>query len=1250
MSTFPYDSSSFLKDLFFVWIFPQIRYFKSTDPTIHNVFELPKKSDLTSAYKILKKNWHQETKKVDPNFFSVILKTIKKDLIRVCLMILLSIYLNITQAVLINFIIDHLQSNDQSSNIGLILGCSFISASILSCCLKHNGTLLCLMLTGKIKGLVSLMVSEKLLKIHNCVLQNDNNQAKILNVIGTDLEVLELSVYVIYFCCLPFTITAAIIVILIIFGYTGLIGIGISVLHVPLVIGISRIAMKTKLRVSKISDSRIKMIQNLIEGLKMLKMYTWELPFLDKIHKIRKSEIERLRKSVYLTGILGVLATAGSNLNIFATLSIHIILFNSLSPGKFFMLVTLYSITHNNIVYLSTTGASTVFSFINTSKRITEILLLDEYRQDYAKPVLEESLCLHNLTFSWKSPEKVGNKEENNDSDTELVRTRTIYRDCLRDISINIYNSEFTMVVGPVGCGKSSFLLGILGELQIIFGDLYRPSSISYCSEKPWLISESIKNNILMGRAYNPDRYSEVIEACKLKKDFEQFQDADETILTDKGQNLSEGQKARISLARAVYSDSTIYLLDDPLSAIDTKVSQKIFKSCIKTLLKGKIIVLATHHIEYMQQADNILVLDHGEKIFFGPFDELRTFEPAVEVLGDVPCKREIVEKKAVKVKIRRRESLFRVCFTEDLLESKKNVFFTFWDYFKEGTGGKFFGLFILVLMACSQGIQMLTLYWPSFWLRQSDQGNAYYLEIYAVLLGLCYIFAVLKVFPCLFCLTKSNIILHNKALTGLVFSTSYYFDKNPAGMILNRFSKDISTLDGPLQHFIYETLSHSLTILGYLSLIAAIMPVTLLLIPLILFSWYLLLRNLSSTTIKLRKLELQSKSPILSTLSSILPGLPTIRSLSLSLHFTSLLQSQIKAHQKVYLTFHVFLRFMQLYSDLASTLLLILNIVLVISFKSLVKPELAALSLSTSVSLISVTSLWFKSIIEFKTNLTSVQVLQEFSSMLPEGVFEENTQFLVKNGKIEFKDVCMRYSTANDLALANLNFCIEPGDHIGVVGRTGSGKSSILQVIFRIVSPETGTVCIDDTNIMQIGLTQLRSQISIIPQIPFLFTGTVRENLDPFLKFSDLQILQVLDEVHLKSYVLDHDLTLNTQVSEQGINFSAGQKQLICMGRAILTGNKIVMMDEATANMDNETDKLIQKIIQVKFKSCTLIIVAHRLKTIIHSSKVIVMDNGTCIEYGEPSEVYKRTESLFAKLVDSAPGEEKEYLLKVLN
>ena len=561
-----------------------------------------------------------------------------------------------------------------------------------------------------------------------------------------------------------------------------------------------------------------------------------------------------------------------------------------------------------------------------------------------------------------------------------------------------------------------------------------------------------------------------------------------------------------------------------------------------------------------------------------------------------------------------------------------------------------FIVIIALLILLLSQSIYQFLLFWASYWSKQTVQDSAFLIEGMGILVLIYYLSVCLRMFLFINLSLRSNVGVHNKAIESVITTSSSFFDTNPTGQIISRFAKDIGVIDGSLQYYLYETASTSTTLLGNFGVTVFVIPYNLIILPVLVLIAYPILKYVSPITLKLRKLELIARGPLLSTLNSAMNGLPILRCLCIQNKFKSDIREHATNHYRSSLTYHIFLRFSQFYADMVSVLIVVLNVAILVFTKGQIDPALAAYSLATSAYLQGLNALVIRNWLELESGMASAQRLLDYTDLPQEGVFTRPERFLIKEGHIQFDNVFMRYRPELPHSLSGLSFTVQAGHKVGIVGRTGAGKSSVLQVLFRLVNPESGSVLIDGRDYGDLGLHDLRKQMSVIPQSAILFSTTVRENLDPFREHTDLELNSVLEEFKLKEAIFEHVNGLDAEVSGKGVSLSAGQKQLLCLARAVLRQNKIIMMDEATANVDNETDRIIQKTVKLRFSGCTLLVIAHRIRTIIESDMIIVMDKGVCKEYGSPVELYGNQESLFRNLIQQSGVKESDYLVKKLS
>ena len=430
---------------------------------------------------------------------------------------------------------------------------------------------------------------------------------------------------------------------------------------------------------------------------------------------------------------------------------------------------------------------------------------------------------------------------------------------------------------------------------------------------------------------------------------------------------------------------------------------------------------------------------------------------------------------------------------------------------------------------------------------------------------------------------------------------------------------------------------------------ISVIMPYVIIIVPVYLLLLYWFFTYFQSLIVQLKSIEILLRGPLLSTYNTYFAGYSTIRTMNLIPYFRKEIEERSLNHYRADYAFQLVFCFTLFYVQLSFVLIFIVNIIAIIATKGMVDAYLVGLSLALSTLYIKGSRAYNRFVLDLHSMMCSTQRLIDFSELESEGVYSKNSEFVIGQGRIRFVNVCMRYRPDCKLALNNLNLVIEGGQKFGIVGRTGAGKSSIMQVLFRLVSPESGVVLIDNINYMSLGLHDLRKQLSVIPQNAFLFHASLRDNLDPFHEHSDQELYKILDQVQLK-FLGEGEGCFDSLIIGQELCLSAGQKQLLCLARAVLRKSKIVVMDEATSNIDNQTDGVMQEVVNREFRDCTLIVIAHRLRTIIDCNRIAVIEDGECKEVGRPLDLFNNQESLFRNLIENSGNEEAQYLIKLLN
>ncbi|GFN98107.1 multidrug resistance-associated protein 4 [Plakobranchus ocellatus] len=859
----------------------------------------------------------------------------------------------------------------------------------------------------------------------------------------------------------------------------------------------------------------------------------------------------------------------------------------------------------------------------------------------------------------------------------------------LDDVSLRVGPAELMAVIGPVGSGKSSLLMTILGELQPQSGSVKSRGTVAYVSQQPWVFSGSVRQNIVFGGKFEKAKYDKIIKVTALSRDLTIMPNGDATLIGDRGVSLSGGQRARVSLARALYMDADIYLLDDPLSAVDAAVGRHIFDKCIVKYLKNKPRILVTHQVQFLPVADSIFILKEGKINSQGSFTELSQSGVDFSELLKQPDEEEDVGKQHSKslshqhssgshhtlavssleenhlsVSLTSLQSMIEdyvpepVQLPDEEERAQGSVGFKVYvDYFRAGTGIFKFLLLILVnvmAQACYVGSD----WWLSRWSNQEedkyaamkeynqflrdhniknisnipanltvpsvpDVDSSFNVSIFSAIILAVFVFGLARALLFFKIAVDAAQSLHNTMFSRILRANISFFDTNPVGRILNRFSKDVGHMDDLLPVTFFDFVQCALLILGIVLVAGVVNPwVFIPTFPLAVL-FVLVRKYYLQTSRSIKRLEGTSRSPVFSYLSASLQGLHTIRAMRMQERFMTEFDAYQDHHTEAWYLFLATSRWLAVRLDWLCALFVTAVTCCSVLAADTMNAGLVGLSITYTMTLMGLFQWGVRQSAEVENQMISVERVLEYSRLPMEADLESKPgkkppPSWPMQGAIQASNVSLQYSPTAPYVLKNLNFSIHGMEKVGIVGRTGAGKSSLITTLFRMVEPE-GTVVIDGINVKDIGLHDLRRVISIIPQDPVLFTGSLRKNLDPFQEYNDDQLWNALEEVKLKDAIKENTEALQMEVSEGGTNFSAGQRQLVCLARAVLGHTRILVIDEATANVDPITDELIQQTIRTKFKECTVLTIAHRLHTIIDSDRVMVLDAGSIVEMDTP-------------------------------
>ncbi|NXF22407.1 MRP4 protein, partial [Rhodinocichla rosea] len=1164
--------------------------------------------------------------------------------------------LKIIQPIFLGKIINYFENYDASDE--LALNSAYCYAGALSVCtlilaIMHHLYFYHVQRAGmKLRVAMCHMIYRKALRLSNVAMAKTTT-GQIVNLLSNDVNKFDqVTIFLHFLWAGPLQAVAVTVLLWMEIGPSCLAGMAVLIILLPVQTCIGRLFSSLRSKTAALTDVRIRTMNEVISGMKIIKMYAWEKSFAELVNGLRRKEIAMVMKSSYLRGLNLASFFVASKITVFMTFMAYVLLGNVISASRVFVAVSLYGAVRLTVTLFFPSAVERVSESVISIRRIKNFLMLDEV--SHFKPQLHgsnENIILHvqDLTCSWDKG----------------LETPT-----LQQISFTVRRGELLAVIGPVGAGKSSLLSAILGELPKDKGSINVTGRIAYVSQQPWVFSGTVRSNILFDKEYEKEKYENVLKVCALKK---------------------------VRLSLFVFSFHC-YFYFSVLSGLWYRLQCTIYgivisSICICQALRQKISVLVTHQLQYLRAANQILILKDGKMVGKGTYAEF--LKSGIDFASLLKKDEEVVEQLSVPGTPNLKSARNRTFSESSVLSQDSSVhsqkdgaveqppgenalaavpeesrhegkinFKVYRKYFS--AGANYFVIFILLLFnILAQVAYVLQDWWLSYWANHQEKLNLttngnngtnvpdldlnFYLGIYAGLTVATILFGIIRSLLVFQVLVNSGQNLHNKMFQSILKAPVLFFDRNPIGKILNRFSKDIGHLDDLLPLTFLDFVQTLLQICGVVAVAVAVIPW--MLIPLIpLFILFIFLRRyFLDTSRDIKRLESTTRSPVFSHLSSSLQGLWTIRALKAEERFQKLFDAHQDLHSEAWFLFLTTSRWFAVRLDAICAIF-----VIVVAFGSLLLANTlnagqVGLALSYAITLMGTFQWGVRQSAEVENLMISVERVMEYTELEKEAPWETNKHPPPEwptQGMIAFENVNFTYSLDGPLVLRHLSAVIKPKEKVGIVGRTGAGKSSLIAALFRLAEPE-GRIWIDMYLTSELGLHDLRKKISIIPQEPVLFTGTMRKNLDPFNEYTDEELWNALEEVQLKEVVEDLPNKMETQLAESGSNFSVGQRQLVCLARAVLKKNRILIIDEATANVDPRTDEFIQKTIRETFAHCTVLTIAHRLNTIIDSDRIMVLDAGRLKEYGEPYILLQEQDSLFYKMVQQVGKTEAASLIE---
>ncbi|XP_056882198.1 ATP-binding cassette sub-family C member 4-like [Takifugu flavidus] len=1251
----PLAAAGFFSKLCLCWLNPLLNLSQKRMLEENDMYNILPEDQSETVGEELQRLWDCESKKATkelkkPSLSRVLLRCYGKAYAMTGLFVFSLEAIKVFQPLLLWNIIHYFENYDPEDQKGLTMAYVYASALSLSAfgltILQHLYYYTVLRLGMKIRVALCHMIYRKALALSSESM-GLTTTGQIVNLLANDVNHFdEITLELHYLWLGPLQALVIIILLWYEVGLSCLAGLGAIVIMLPLQTWFGKLFGIFRSKSATLADKRIRIMNEVLSGIRIIKMYAWEKPFSALVTEVRRKEISQIMKSSYLRGLNMASFFASSKIIVFVTFTVYVLLGNAITASTVFVTVSLYGTIKLTVTLFFPLAVERLSETAVSIRRIKNFLLLGEVKSRNTWHPLDETktseglIKMENVTCFWD---------------------KCMDAPSLRNISITVGPQQLLAVIGPVGAGKSSLLSAILGELPHDSGILQAKGRVTYAAQQPWVFPGTIRSNILFGRELNPNKYETVLKACALKRDLDLLPSGDLTLIGDRGATLSGGQKARVNLARAVYEDADIYLLDDPLSAVDAEVGKHLFEQCICGLLKDKCRILVTHQLQHLRAANHILLLQEGHIVTQGTYRDFQRsgLDVASLMRSDEEQDKysQIADLEKQSIHSQKTTCSFGSLLPPDCSDTEEppaetvltmseetrvegNVsLHIYYKYFTAGCNTLVLML-ILLLSVIAEVAYILQDWWLVHWAKEelynstasvagtdinvtpSHQFNlTFYLSIYSGLTAAAVVFGYTRCFLIFHKLVRSAQHLHDSMFHAIIRTSVHFFDVNPIGRILNRFSKDIGLMDSKLPITFVDFYQLFLQNVGVVAVAASIIPVMLVpILPLLLFFLYLR-RFYLSTSRDVKRLEATTRSPIFSHLSSSLQGLWTIRAFGAQERQKHAFDAHQDLHSEAWFLFLMTSRWFAFRLDSICSVFITLASFGCILFRNGLEAGEVGLVLTYAVTLVGNLQWTMRQSAEVENMMTSVERVVEYTEVKSEASWnsqQEPPPDWPNKGQVTFSHVNMSYSPNGPLVLKDISFTLQPSEKVGVVGRTGAGKSSLVSALFRLVEPE-GNIFIDGVQTSKIGLHQLRQKMSIIPQDPVLFTDTLRKNLDPFNKHNNEDLWNALEEVQLRSVVEDLPGKLETVLAESGSNFSVGQRQLVCLARALLRKNRILIIDEATANVDPRTDELIQKTIRDKFRECTVLTIAHRLNTIIDSDRILVLDNGSIQEFDRP-------------------------------
>ncbi|XP_076884825.1 ABC transporter C family member 4-like [Bidens hawaiensis] len=1244
-------TASIISKLFWLWLNPLLSKGYKTPLKVVDIPTLSPEHRAEKLANLFERNWPNANENSQHPVRITLIRSFWTSVLFNACLALIKLSVTYVGPLLIQRFVDYTAGKRSSPFEGFYLILTLLVAKFIEGLASHQFNFHCQKLGMMIRSTLITSLYKKGLRL-SCSARQSHGVGQIVNYMAVDAQqVADMMVHLHAVWVMPLQVALALIILYTYIGLPAVVALVGLVLVLTCVIFGNNLMNRFQFRLMQNRDKRMKAMNETLNNMRVIKFQAWEEHFKKRIKAFRELEFGWLKKFGYAINGNTIILWSTPLLVSALTFGSAVLLGIPLTSSTVFTATSLFKTLQEPIRTFPQSMIALSQAVISLG-RLDRFMLTQELDEGAVERLPESgdgatAVEVRDGSFSW---------------DDEAANGAVVM-----NLNIDIKKGQLAAIVGTVGSGKSSLLAAILGEMHKISGKVRVCGSTAYVAQSAWIQNGTIQDNILFGLPMNRRKYNDAIKNCCLEKDLEMMEFGDQTEIGERGINLSGGQKQRIQLARAVYQDCDIYLLDDVFSAVDAHTGSEIFKECVRGALRDKTILLVTHQVDFLHNVDKILVMRDGMIVESGKYDELletgtnfkdlvSAHETSMQQVEMEPTTSDIVSPKAVPKspsqhhhekdqKASEQSKSSSVGGSSKLIKEEEKetgrVSLGVYKAFVTEAFGWWGPAIVVSLALLWQATVMASDYWLSYETadaRAASYSPSLFIEVYVAIVCLSFVLVFTRFMSAAIVGQVTSQVFFKQMLNSVLRAPMSFFDTTPSGRILSRASSDQTNVDTFIPFLMSITLSLYIALLGIIIITCQYAwPTVFLLIPLAWLNYWYRRFYLSSSR-EITRLDSITKAPVIHHFSESISGVMTIRCFRKQDMF--IVENVDRVNGNLRMDFHnngsnewlgFRLEFIgSLYLCISTTFMILLP-------SSIVKPENVGLSLSYGLSLNGAlfSAVFFSSFVE--NRMVSVERIKQFTVLPSEAEWVKKDNPPPSNwpsrGNVELKDLQVRYRHNTPLVIKGITLSIKGGEKIGVVGRTGGGKSTLIQVLFRLVEPSGGSIIIDGINIATLGLHDLRSRFGIIPQEPILFEGTVRSNIDPIGQHTDEEIWRALERCQLNDVVAAKPGKLDSAVVDNGENWSVGQRQLLCLGRVMLKHSKLLFMDEATASVDSQTDAVIQKIIREDFANCTIISIAHRIPTVMDCDRVLVVDAGYAKEFDKPSRLIERP-SLFGALV----------------